>query len=182
MNPESTKEMKNEVAISEAVPEDAKDIARIQHETWLATYVRDDGGVTAEDVESKNFKSEERVEQWKGYIASDASTIFVARHEGSVAGYCGLYMADGTQAIRAIYVLPEAQGKGIGKKLLHEALTHADEEKPVELSVAAFNEQAIAFYESLGFEQCGPNKDPHVKPFPSGKTIEEILMVKEPNK
>jgi ribosomal protein S18 acetylase RimI-like enzyme len=50
-----------------------------------------------------------------------------------------------------IYVLPEYQGKGIGKLLWNELSKYLDINKETFVEVATYNENAIKFYEKLGF-------------------------------
>ncbi len=179
MNPEHEKE--STIRIVRAHVDDAPMLSHIRHKTWLATYVNEHGGITQDDVESKKFESAERIQKWKEFIMTeDGLTVLVAREGATVIGYCLVKEENGKQYIGALYVLPEAQGRGVGKKLMDHALSVIDDKKPIELSVVSFNNHAITFYESFGFEQRGINQDPHTQQFPSGRRMEEILMVREP--
>jgi diamine N-acetyltransferase len=55
--------------------------------------------------------------------------------------------------ISSLYVLPEFQGYGLGKKLLHEAYTIANKKqfKKVWLGVMKQNIKALEWYKNLGF-------------------------------
>ena len=59
--------------------------------------------------------------------------------------------------ISTFYVQPRHHGKGIGKRLLDAALTHAREQgvASVWLATNAENAPAIAFYLAQGFEHVG---------------------------
>jgi ribosomal protein S18 acetylase RimI-like enzyme len=60
--------------------------------------------------------------------------------------------------IRSMYVAPTLRGKGVGKRLLSEALAFAATMKGVRqlmLVVTADNPAAVALYESMGFESFG---------------------------
>ena len=79
-----------------------------------------------------------------GYLR--ASEVFVYEDEqGQVVGFgarCG------TQ-IRAMFVSPEARGKGVGRQLLERLLDGLDGQ--VGLNVTASNRNARALYERYGF-------------------------------
>ncbi len=80
--------------------------------------------------------------------------------------------------LQAIYVLPEHQGKGIGKLLWQKAAEFFDEKLPVVLRVADYNESAIAFYRHLGFvEHVGKFHTEDWHDLKNGKKIPVITMV-----
>ncbi|MBC8112017.1 MAG: GNAT family N-acetyltransferase [Verrucomicrobia bacterium] len=60
---------------------------------------------------------------------------------------------EGTTKISKFYVRPDAQGKGIGKKLMNDLIARAKAEKfkKILLNVNRFNEKAIFFYEKCNF-------------------------------
>jgi ribosomal protein S18 acetylase RimI-like enzyme len=57
--------------------------------------------------------------------------------------------------LRTIYVLPEFQGKGIGKMLWEEAKKFSDSTKDTIVEVATYNINTIEFYKKLGFVDTG---------------------------
>jgi ribosomal protein S18 acetylase RimI-like enzyme len=78
-----------------------------------------------------------------GIVALRREKILKLRHKGMIFG---------------MYVAPEARGKGIGRRLLSQALElarSAPDLFQVNLSVNAGNLSAISLYESLGFETFG---------------------------
>lgn len=76
---------------------------------------------------------------------------------------CGRLLIDFTQDVYVVDIalLPEAQGKAIGKTVL-QALQHvaAAIPAPISLSTQAFNAPALAFYRRLGFVPSGRNLGP----------------------
>lgn len=54
--------------------------------------------------------------------------------------------------IKSIYVLPEAQGKGIAQKLMETALNWLSDQDEVQIQCAAYNIRAQKFYEKFGFK------------------------------
>ena len=65
-------------------------------------------------------------------------------------------MWDNTLA--ALFVCPESQGEGIGRKLIDKAKQVRHE---LELSVYTDNRKAVRFYERCGFEAVSENVDQH---------------------
>ena len=55
--------------------------------------------------------------------------------------------------IHKIYILPEAQGKGVGKLLIEKvvALAKENQSEVISLNVNKFN-KAVSFYKKIGFE------------------------------
>jgi ribosomal protein S18 acetylase RimI-like enzyme len=83
----------------------------------------------------------------------------LAKDETGYLGFCS-YEHDSNQSdktkIHRIYLLPETQGKGIGKLLLNYAFERAKEKNQtaVYLNVNKFNKKAIQFYERLGMSKA----------------------------
>ncbi len=73
-----------------------------------------------------------------------ANTVWVAETEGRVVGYVG-FDADW---LNHLYLLPEAQGQGIGPQLLAKAL---EEGRTRRLWTFQRNARARRFYEARGF-------------------------------
>jgi putative acetyltransferase len=66
--------------------------------------------------------------------------------------------------IEMLFIHPESRGQGCGKHLLHIAL---EEWKATELDVNEQNEQAVGFYQKMGFEVTGRSPvDGMGKPYP----------------
>lgn len=88
------------------------------------------------------------------------ATALVARLEDQPVGYALFFRSYSTFLARAgvyledLFVVPEARGRGIGKRLLHEVAAHAVRTGAgrLEWAVLDWNEPAIGFYRSLGAE------------------------------
>ena len=78
--------------------------------------------------------------------------------------------------LRTIYVLPEFQGKGIGKMLWNEVKKFCDPTKDIIVQVVTYNQNTIEFYKKLGFIDNGKrfSNDWRMK---SGITMPEMEMV-----
>ena len=90
---------------------------------------------------------------------------------------CPARKQEGKGVIGAIYVLSEAQGKGVGRKLIDKAVEFLGRDRPITLEVASYNENAIAFYKHLGFEENGNLEPRDMFTFPSGAVVPEIEMM-----
>ena len=87
---------------------------------------------------------------------ADGHLFFVAEENGKSIGFMGIqpnYPDHHSTKIHKLYVLPEIQGKGIGRQLIQTSMEVAQEEgnDRLILNVNRFN-KAVSFYERIGFE------------------------------
>lgn len=150
---------KESVVIERAVEADAEAVSSVLARTWLDTYPNEEAGISLEDVRLRvEGKDGERIpkniERWRDSIESDDGkrAVYVARLEGDVVGVGAPGILDGQRRIGALYVLPEAQGHGIGGKLMQKALEWHGTDEDIYLAVASYNDTAINFYKRFGFE------------------------------
>lgn len=138
--------------IAEATANEAKDIFRIQRDTWLATYPNEEIGITAEMIEERFSDMDGRIQKWKNNIEGGASRIWVIRSEDCIVGFCGVMEGEQFNRLASIYVDPDQHGGGIGGRLMEQALSYLGKDKDIVLDVASYNTNAIGFYEKYGFE------------------------------
>jgi GNAT superfamily N-acetyltransferase len=105
-------------SIRQATPRDIPDIAGIHVAAWKAAYR---GIVPQPFLDSLNIAS--RTEDWKTWFDKTGVYIQVAETDGELCGFIGggalSEPIEGFDAeIYAIYLLPSAKGKGIGKLLM----------------------------------------------------------------
>lgn len=79
---------------------------------------------------------------------------YVFEQEGKVKGFISL----AGERVCALFVAPEAQGRGIGKALLEYAKALKGR---LSLKVYRDNKKAILFYEKSGLEAAGEEVDEH---------------------
>jgi ribosomal protein S18 acetylase RimI-like enzyme len=82
------------------------------------------------------------------------SLIQILRVDGSSAGYCFTSIDEANKGeIDSLFLLPEWRGRGIGKKLMENALTWLEDLgcKDIDISVHPGNTSAVKFYWSFGF-------------------------------
>ncbi|MDW6093296.1 N-acetyltransferase [Vibrio rhizosphaerae] len=113
---------------------------------WLKASVKAHDFVSAEFWESQ-------VENMR-HIYIPASEVCVFETESQVVGFYALY----ENTLAALFVVPELQGKGIGKQLLNHAKT---QRARLSLSVYKENQASYQFYVSQGFHVVSEQRDEH---------------------
>jgi len=178
---ESFQKKEPAIEIMEAVQVDVPGIEEVLYRTWLATYPNEEFGITIDDIEDrfKNRMSKEILEKRKKYIASHSinELALVAKKAGKVVGFCRVIRREDKNELLAIYVLPEHQGRGVGKLLWQRAKYFFDSGKNTIVQVAVYNEKAIRFYEKLGFCDTGKRRSDEKFRMKSGSIIPELEMV-----
>lgn len=167
--------MNSNITIQKAVPEDSQGIGEVFYETWLATYPNAEVGITTDDVEDI-WKNRSIADGSRFKSFPDNELFLTAKCDGLVVGVCSLVKHEDKNELKAIYVLPEYQGKGIGKMFWNEALKYFDKNKKITVDVADYNTPAINFYKKLGFIDSG-NRFPMKIKFKSGAVITEMEMI-----
>ncbi len=86
----------------------------------------------------------------------EGQLFYVLKENGKPLGFIGIELFSSKKndlKIQKIYVLPDAQGKGVGKKLIEKAIEIAQEKgiEQVILNVNRFN-KAVSFYQKLDFK------------------------------
>lgn len=80
--------------------------------------------------------------------------------EDGLAGFLGV----ANQKVEMLFIHPKMRKKGVGKKLLQFAIENLNANK---VDVNEENEQAVGFYEHMGFHTTGRSKlDSMGKPYP----------------
>ena len=172
----------NKIQIIIPTPQDAEGIQTVYVETWLDTYPNAEAGITRGDIEAMfgDAFTEDTLQKRRAALArppEDGKLFLIAKDGEKVVGLCGLTKQQGFNKLGSIYVLPEYQGKGIGKKLWEAVVLFMDKEKDTIVQVATYNEKAIAFYEKLGFADTGKRFSDEKWKMKSGMVIPEMEMV-----
>jgi GNAT superfamily N-acetyltransferase len=140
------------INISEAGLNDIKTIQEITNITWPITY----GEILSQaqlDYMLGLFYSDEALSK---QIENKEQLFYLISDSESTIGFIGIehrYKNEAVTKIHKIYLLPETQGKGYGKKVFEfiEELALENNSKQLLLNVNRFN-TALNFYKKLGFE------------------------------
>ncbi len=169
--------------IEKAKPEDAEGIRNVLDVTWLATYPNEESGITLEDIKHRIEKKKEdgAVEKLRETLSKtqDNKLSLVAKSGEVVVGVCNLVKNEDKNQLQAIYVMPDFQGKGIGRTFWAEALKFLDPMKDTYVEVAEYNQNAINFYKSLGFEDTGRRFQYERFRMQSGSILPEMEMIRK---
>ena len=140
------------VTIGPAIKEDASGIFNVRLLTWLATYPNNDFGITQKDVrlrlEGQNGELiASNINRLQDTIVNpdDTRRVYVARENNRVVGFTVPAVIQGQRRIGALYILPEAQGKGYGTKLLNLSVSWHGRTEDIYLHVVSYNQKAIEF-------------------------------------
>ena len=132
---------------------DAAAIAHVLVQSWVTTY---DGIVPTEYLASLN--EAERVRLWQDWLTRDIS-VFVAEIAGEGSGCVGGgAIRESVEAydseLYTLYLIKEAQGRGVGKALLGAVIQALDEKGYRSMLVWVLEENpAVQFYERAGAQR-----------------------------
>ena len=151
------------VRVRHAVVEDAKRIAEVHVRTWQGAY----GHVfPAEALESLSDTLERRAARWRATAAEPepGRHLLVAEAGGEVVGFAFSGPSEGDPRegeLYAIYVLPDAWGRGAARALMAETLRllRDDGHDEAVLWVLEDNPRTRRFYERCGWRADGAAKD-----------------------
>lgn len=169
------------IIITSPIPGDAKGITTVLHMAWLATYPNEALGITTEDIENsyKDSFTEEnlkKAEEKLKNIPHNQKRV-VAKDGDIVVGVATMVKNEDNNQLKTIYVLPEYHSKGIGTMLWEAVRDFIDPTKDTIVQVADYNQQAIGFYEKLGFNDTGKRWKNEKWMMKSGVCIPEMEMI-----
>ncbi len=158
--------------VRKATPEDAEEVGRIHYETWMETYT----GLIAESY-LETLSAEKSAEMAR----KNQEGLLVACFDGEIVGFASHAPArDGDVAaageVRAVYVHPRHQEKGVGKRLVRVCLERMRHHERILVWILAKNDKAIRFYRDQGFVADGVKKKEKLA---KNVYIEKIRMVRE---
>lgn len=140
------------ITISEAGLNDIKTIQEITHITWPITY----GEILSQTQLNYMLDLIYSDEALTKQVRNKEQLFYLISDSESTIGFIGIehnYQDEPITKIHKIYLLPETQGKGYGKKVFDfiEELALENNSKNLLLNVNRFN-TALNFYKKLGFE------------------------------
>lgn len=132
---------------------DFEAIRELAHRAWKDTYA----DVLPEDTIEATVADWYSEESLRGALSKPGTALLVADADGDVAGFChGVVSGDEGDILR-LYVDPERQREGVGRRLyerLRDDLLDFNMHR-LRAMVLADNEAGRAFYDALGFEKTG---------------------------
>lgn len=155
-------DFEGETTIRPAVLGDAAAIAKVHIASWQEAYT---GIVPAEILD--NLDVQRREEQWRAHLQDaerESIRIWVAEREGEIVGFASFGPSRDEDADRhtwelyAIYLTPEAWGRGVARELMRTVLAQPEAAETVTLWVLADNERARHFYRRHGFTPDGTER------------------------
>jgi ribosomal protein S18 acetylase RimI-like enzyme len=169
------------IKISNAKPEDARGTTEVYYKTWLTTYPNKEFKITGEDVENlfKDSFTEESLAKQADQIAHapENVTYLIAKDGEKIVGACRIARNPENTQLKTLYVLPEYQGKRIGRLLWKEIKKSCDPKKDIIVHVATYNTNAIEFYKKMGFTKTDKVFSDERFKTQSGVTIPETELV-----
>lgn len=114
----------------------------------------------------------------EGTILAPGGAIFVAELSGEVVGCVALVpMPDLCYEVAKMAVMPDAQGQGIGRKLLEAAVAWGREHGAKRLFLGSNTRlaPALRLYESAGFQHLPPERRP-VSPYARADVFMEMFL------
>ncbi len=103
---------------------------------------------------------------WSGIDVSSGTCWVAAGADGTLLGFCELYLVDGRLEVDALYVDPPAMGRGVGKTLWLHAEDVARKLGARAIGLDA-DPHAVEFYEQMGARIVGES--------PSGSIADRML-------
>ncbi|KAA6438200.1 GNAT family N-acetyltransferase [Rufibacter glacialis] len=101
------------------------------------------------------------------YLESKLEDYFVVEENAEIIGAGGInyFPKEKTARISWDIIKPEAQGKGVGRKLMEYRINHLNKKKEIELIVVRTTQLVYRFYEKMGFKLTKVEKDFWAKNF-----------------
>lgn len=140
------------ITISKATVEDITNIQEIAHKTWPVAY----GQILSTAQVDYMLEMIYSTETLNDNMTNKGHLFLLAKEGADCLGFASCehhYLEKNTTRLHKLYLLPEAQGKGIGKLLLDKVVFLAKENHSdrISLNVNKFN-KAFSFYKKTGFE------------------------------
>jgi ribosomal protein S18 acetylase RimI-like enzyme len=151
--------------IRDATEADVPAILAMHAQSWLDTYPNEAAGITREWVKEKlgHWSSEENIEKRRDVIRKckdnpDALYRVAVSDRDEIIGMIAPFRNETVQRVGAIYVAKEYHGSGLAQALMDEIIAWKDPRRPLELTVATYNERAKAFYRKYGFKEINDSE------------------------
>jgi ribosomal protein S18 acetylase RimI-like enzyme len=172
-------ETDNDVLIRSATPADAADIARVHIISWRGAYSH---VLPADYLASLDVA--ERTAQWEDILGAGEATTLVAQADGRTLGFASYGSSrdedaeDGCLELYAIYLDPEAWGRGVARDLMRTVLGNVSSRVRMTLWVLSQNDRAHHFYRRHGFQPDGVERIEDIADVP----VTEVRFTRAPER
>jgi GNAT superfamily N-acetyltransferase len=153
--------------------------------SFLAMRARFGLPVTATSIQDERWRRERTLH----FLRTDPEGSWVAEDESAIVGLSQSFVREGYWVLSQLATVPGRQGAGVGRELVHLALTHGDPASPGTIQCSR-DPKAMALYASFGFAlhpvvagwglvRRGGVERPHdvVRFEPDGVTERELALV-----
>ncbi|HTI60413.1 GNAT family N-acetyltransferase [Mucilaginibacter sp.] len=109
-----------------------------------------------------SFLPEEEILYFKPFVKQyfDSVDLYLVRPDNRISGFLGM----SGHEVQMLFLRPDARGKGIGRSLMEFAI---NDRGATRVEVNEQNEQAVGFYQHLGFKVCDRSEVDYLgKPYP----------------
>ena len=142
------------IQIRKSLAEELPIVREIAYQTWPDTFA----GILSPPQIEYMLNLMYNLKTLESQLSEKSQVFLLAEEAGEFLGFAAyeLNYSEGEKAkLHKIYVLPSAQGKGLGKTLINEVSDQAkaNGQKSLLLNVNKFNQPAIDFYAYLGFKE-----------------------------
>ncbi len=146
------------IEIREATNNDIPLIQQLAHQVWYITYGPLQPKEKVDYLYQLMYSTSALTEQ----MTIKGHHFLLAQDETGYLGYASFEINcknQGKTKIHKIYVMPNAQGKGVGKELMNSISASATKNQNQILSLNVYrNNPAIQFYQKIGFTKAGEEK------------------------
>lgn len=145
--------LSSRISIRKADFSDISTLRTLAERTWFKTY----GSLLSKEQMDYMFEWMYSENSINDQMATQGHVFYIAYEGSKPIGYVSIEkQSEELFHLHKIYILPTAQGKGIGKMLLEQCYAHAQghtslSEFQVELNVNRGN-KALAFYHKMGLQ------------------------------
>ncbi len=144
------------ILIRVATPDDLPDVRKLLVETWHDTH---DALLGAERV-TEITNSWHSIETLGPQLGVPDTSFLVAEEDGAIIGHAAVNARKPPVIVLSrLYVRPDRQRRGIGRRLLEEVIARHDACEVLRLEVEAGNPKGVSFYRREGFRVVGEKSE-----------------------
>ena len=93
------------------------------------------------------------------FLQQYKDTYFVIEENHKIIGGCGFYKTNNEGHISWIFLHPDSQGKGGGKKIVEYCLKNLEDDSSIEIIIVETSQHAYKFFNAFGFDIVKKEKD-----------------------